>query len=97
MDVHVSGFKTYAEFALTVKQVWCCRGRIRSREAAFGVEDEDEPSQGTQSRVVRQRSNPEQPSELTSVRELLQEVSQEAHEGSVWFSEALSHMPLSEN
>lgn len=67
------------------------------------MEDEDEQSQGTQSRVVRQRSNPEQPSELTSIRELLQEVSQEAHEGSVWFSPqhchkcpCLKHLPVSE-
>lgn len=60
-----------------------CRGLIRSHTDAFGVEDLDGPSQGTQSKMVRQRSNPEKPSELTSIRGLLQDVTQDAHEGSL--------------
>lgn len=63
-----------------LKFMTCCRGLIRSHADAFGNEG-DLQSQNTQSRIVRQRSNPEQPSQLTSMTELLQEVSQETHEG----------------
>ena len=44
-------------------------------------EVEDSPERGSQSRQVRQRRNPDNISELTSIRELLQEVTQDTHEG----------------
>lgn len=54
------------------------------------MDEEDGQIQSTQSKIVRQRSNPEQVSELTSIQELLQEVAQENHEGSFcWILSAL--------
>ena len=58
-----------------------CRGLLRRREEGVLDEAEDSPERGSQSRQVRQRRNPEQSSELTSIRELLQEVTQDTHEG----------------
>ena len=39
------------------------------------------PERGSQARQVRQRQNPEKVSELTSIRELLQEIAQDTHDG----------------
>lgn len=58
-----------------------CRGLVRSREEDILGETEDSPERGSQSRQVRQRQNPEKVSELTSIRELLQEVAQDTHDG----------------
>ena len=58
-----------------------CRGLVRPREEGFLDGIEDPPELGSQSRQVRQRQNPEKVSELTSIRELLQEITQETHEG----------------
>lgn len=58
-----------------------CRGLLRRREEGILDEVEDSPERGSQARQVRQRRNPDKISELTSVRELLQEVTQDTHEG----------------
>ncbi|KAL3158286.1 DNA mismatch repair protein [Trebouxia sp. C0009 RCD-2024] len=57
------------------------RGLLRRREEGILDEVEDSPERGSQARQVRQRRNPDKISELTSVRELLQEVTQDTHEG----------------
>ena len=61
-----------------------CRGLVRGREEGFLETADDSPERGSQSRQVRQRQNPEKVSELTSITELLQEVTQNAHEGKVF-------------
>ena len=58
-----------------------CRGILRGREDALLEEGEDWQERASQSRQVRQRQNPEEPSDLTSIRELLDEVAQDTHEG----------------
>lgn len=58
-----------------------CRGLLRRREEGVLDEVEDSLERGSQARQVRQRRNPDKISELTSVRELLQEVTQDIHEG----------------
>ena len=59
----------------------CCRGLVRVRDDALLHEEEDWQERGSQSRQVRQRQNPEEPSDLTSIRDLLEEITQETHEG----------------
>ncbi len=54
---------------------------LRGREDALLEEGEDWQERASQSRQVRQRQNPEEPSDLTSIRELLDEVVQDTHEG----------------
>ena len=66
---------------LSKKGLRMCRGLVRSREEDIMGEIEDLPHRGSQSRQVRQRQNPEKVSELTSIRELLQEVAQDTHDG----------------
>ena len=58
-----------------------CRGMLRGREDALLKEGEDWQERASQSRQVRQRQNPEEPSDLTSIRELVDEVTQDTHEG----------------
>ena len=50
---------------------------MRAREESLLEEEEG----SSQMRQVRQRQNPEKPSDLTSIRELLEEVLQDSHEG----------------
>lgn len=57
------------------------RGMLRGREDALLEEGEDWQERASQSRQVRQRQNPEEPSDLTSIRELVDEVTQDTHEG----------------
>ncbi|KAA6425958.1 MAG: DNA mismatch repair Mlh1-like [Trebouxia sp. A1-2] len=57
------------------------QGMLRGREDALLEEGEDWQERASQSRLVRQRQNPEEPSDLTSIRELLHEVTQDTHEG----------------
>ena len=45
------------------------------------ADGEDWQEQGSQSRQVRQRQNPETTSDLTSIRELLEEVTNATHNG----------------
>ncbi len=54
---------------------------LRGHEDALLEEGEDWQERASQSRQVRQRQNPEEPSDLTSIRELLDEVTQDTHEG----------------
>ena len=58
-----------------------CRGMIRSREEGFLEEADDLQERTTQARHVRQRPNPEKVSELTSIRELLEDINEDTHEG----------------
>ena len=58
-----------------------CRDLIRPRPEDVLGEMGDSPERGSQARQVRQRVNPEKVSELTSIRELLQEVAQDTHDG----------------
>lgn len=58
---------------------------------------EASPERGSQSRQVRQRHNPDNISELTSIKELLQDVTQDTHEGRhqvVWDSYLQPAHPL---
>ncbi|KAL0034722.1 hypothetical protein WJX77_003881 [Trebouxia sp. C0004] len=57
------------------------RGMLRGREDALLEEEEDWQERASQSRQVRQRQNPEEPCDLTSIRQLLDEVTQDTHEG----------------
>ena len=57
---------------------------LRGREDALLEEGEDWQERASQSRQVRQRQNPEEPSDLTSIRELLDEVTQDTHEGELY-------------
>lgn len=68
-------------WGLSNKGLRTCRGLVRSREEDILGEMEDSPEHGSQSRQVRQRQNPEKISELTSIKELLQEVAQDTHDG----------------
>lgn len=58
-----------------------CRDLIRPRPEVVLGEMGGSPERESQSRQVRQRLNPEKVSELTSIRELLQEVAQDTHDG----------------
>ena len=58
---------------------------MRGREEGVLEEAEGWEERASQLRQVRQRQNPDKPSDLTSIRELLEEVEQDTHSGTMLF------------
>ena len=58
---------------------------MRGREEGVLEEAEGCEEGASQLRQVRQRQNPDKPSDLTSIRELLDEVEQDTHNGKLLY------------
>ena len=65
---------------------------MRAREENVLEEAEGWEERASQLRQVRQKQNPDKPSDLTSIRELLEEVAQNTHDGNVNFNYAQMHV-----